>query len=257
MKILGLLTSSINKIFKSERPVSCSVEALKPSVLERSPKLSLFSLHGTMGKNTLSLEQSRWSKTAFSIMEGDKRVGYSTLSVMKNQFAKSGTLPKEWFESGCVKNENGEQLLKPYLFVDELAMSDRLGTSNIKRRNKKYGAMSIQKILKMAKENGCGCRILLKAGIMGRTAPHPGKFYNKMGFDMLPCYTQKFRNTELIYQTQFNKLKQKGFDNDSISKRLANIVKDIPNKENGRYYNTDNYEYMYLSNPECTINYPI
>lgn len=190
-----------------------------------------------------------------NIKYGSKKVGFVNYRIETEHYATEADFPADWFVEGAQTDRGGNRLLKPFMWVNELRMKDRLGKSHFVKRDKKYGAMTMKELLKTAQETGCENRIALLADVLCNTGFRPGKFYNKMGFSLTPFEQGIFENLEAKYLEKFAELKKKGLPDEEIKELLFAQGYLKPERVNGRFMmETGRYN---LTNPECIINYEV
>lgn len=190
------------------------------------------------------------------IMYGGKNVGFVSYQVDITASSTLDEFPLSWFEDFRYVGDTKLRPLKPYLMVTELFMNDRLNKSELVHREKKYGAMAMKELLRIANENGCDDRIALIADKLGKTEFYPGHFYHKMGFSPIPFTNELLRNREINYNLRLKQLKEKGFNEEQINKILADEhLFPPPEMVDGRYLIEKGR--MVLTNPECIRDYPL
>ena len=188
-------------------------------------------------------------------MDGKKEIGSATININTSEYGSYDVYPVDWFDESVAPNLKGDHKLKPYMYITEFSMNDRLNKKTLEKRDKKYGTMAMQHLLAIAKASGCEHRIELYAGQLGHTKFMPGRFYHKMGFS-LPCKVNKeLAKMEHKYNKELAKLLKNGVPEDEARKILE--IKDLylPEKGDGRYI--ADYGKMFMTNPECAMNYPL
>lgn len=208
--------------------------------------------------NFVTLRHSRFlglKESGFSIFHGSKKVGYVHYDIHRNDLGKTANYPLSWFEEGIPEDVNGRRFMKPFMRINELSMNDRLGKSKLVPRDKKYGAMTMKEILKIANEAGCEGRISLLAGSLGGTAFEAGRFYNKMGFSLTPSKIIDLEGKERYYYSKLETLIRGGLSEEEAKAVLKRQKIECPEKANGRY--VQDAGHMNLTNPECIRNYTV
>lgn len=219
--------NSITKVFSHSRSLRMTSE------LEKSPLRDVVELQSkTLERNTLSFKQNYTLgfKTGYIIKDLKKKIGYVDYDILSNRFGVKNEYPADWFIENAKPNKNGLYPLKPFMYINEISMNDRIGKKNLVKRDKKYGTMAMQKLLEISESQGSQSRIAVLADTLGNTAFKPGKFYSKMGFSLSPKRIERLAKEEELLNISHNKI-----DN--------------------RY--TEESGYMFLTNPECIINYNI
>src|SRR5574344_644299 len=245
----------IKQILRRSKSVTNSIGSV--SNLQRTPISDELTLSGTFCKNILTCKKSIFFKNEYKFYDGKKYVGYANINISKISNAQKGLYPESWYVKDGIPDSLGHYPLKPHLMIGELEMKDRIGKQELVKRDKKYGTMVMQQLLHIAKKRGCGSRICLVAGNIGGTKFHPAKFYNKMGFDLSPQKIEDMKRAEKKYQQDANILKEQGYSKSSIEQILSDKYNHIMQEANGRHFSESDYFYMFLTNPECIINYPI
>jgi hypothetical protein len=209
---------------------------------------------GTMKNNVLRVKKNIIGEHNF--IDNGKKVGFADFSILTSQYGFKGKFPEDWFVEGAKPDKKGRYLLKPHMYINELSMKDRINRKQLVKRDKKYGAMAMQHLLQIAQDKGCETRIMLMADTLGKTGFKPGRFYHKMGFSVSPKRTQMLEKIEADYVSRVDTLQKQGVGNDEIEKYLTRTFPvSKPQKVNGRYIEESGY--MFLTNPECILNYPI
>jgi len=192
-------------------------------------------------------------KIGDNIRYGSKKVGFVDYKIETGHCATEADFPADWFVEGSKPDNSGSRRLKPFMWVNELWMKDRKGKVKLLPRDKKFGAMTMKELLKVARESGCDSRIALIADSLENF--QPGKFYNKMGFSLTPWEQAVFERLEKKYLAKFAELKKRGFADAEIDEFLLAQGYLKPTRINGRFYQeTGRYN---LTNPECIINYEV
>lgn len=190
------------------------------------------------------------------IMYNKKRVGFVDFEIRDYYFDKVEEYPRDWFSlANAFSNHAQLQLLKPLLWVSELFMYDRVKSVDFMQRDKKYGAMLMKQLLRIANESGCEDRIALKVEALPGARFQPGNFYNKMGFSPGVGATERKRAIELMYRQQLLMLLEKGYDERQAKLFLEAQGLRCPEIVDGRYI--PEYELAILTNPECIRNYVV
>ena len=172
-------------------------------------KFNVSSIRRAMKTNTLKVRKDVYGMYQF--MENGEEVGYTSLRINKGLSAPKGVYPKDWYIEDAVPDNSGYYKLKPFLSIDEFAMNDRLGKQVLEKRDKKYGTMAMQHIVKYAYESGCEGRIYVQADQLGGTGFKPGKFYYKVGFSPIPRELQNIKFREIRFYRELEKLVAKGY----------------------------------------------
>ena len=208
---------------------------------------------GSFNRNTLSVKKDFWG--CYQFRENGKKVGFADVCVYKHDYAPLSDFPEDWFVKGGTPNKKGQYPLKPYMYVIELSVKDRINKQKLIPRKKKYGTMMMQHVLHMANAKGCDTRICLYADTLGKTGFKPGKFYNKIGFSLHPDTVRLYDKVEKRYRKEFADLQRMGYLEEKIIQILNEKSIFLPPKANGRYVANDGE--MFLTNPEDLIYYNI
>lgn len=208
---------------------------------------------GISADNILTVKKNVYGEYVF--MDGKKEVGFATFSINTRNYGSYDVYPVDWFDESVAPNLKGDHKLKPYMYITEFSMNDRLNKKTLEKRDKKYGTMAMQHLLAIAKSSGCEHRIELYAGQLGHTKFMPGRFYHKMGFSLPYKVNKELEKMEHKYNKELAKLLKNGVPEDEARKILE--IKDLylPEKEDGRYI--ADYGKMFMTNPECAMNYPL
>lgn len=190
---------------------------------------------------------------ADNIKYGSKKVGLVNYDIKTQHYATEADFPSDWFVKDAPVDKGGNHLLKPFMWINELRMNDRFGKPRLVKRDKKYGAMTMKELLKIAQNEGCESRIALLADVLPDTGFRPGRFYNKMGFSLAPAEQHFLEKVERRYLEMFNDLKNKGLSDEEIEELLNINGIFKPERVGGRFVaETGRYN---LTNPECIIDY--
>lgn len=203
--------------------------------------------------NILTVKKVGFNDYVF--MDGKKEIGSATININTREYGSYDVYPADWFDENIAPNLNGDSKLKPYMYITEFSMNDRINKKTLEKRDKKYGTMAMQHLLAIAQKSGCDYRIRLYAGQIKHTKFMPGRFYHKMGFSLPPNVNKELEKMELKYKRELANLLKNGVPEDEALKILD--LKDLylPEKKDGRYIS--DYGYMFMTNPECAINYPL
>ena len=192
-------------------------------------------------------------KYANNIKYGSKKVGFVNYEIKTKHYATEADFPTDWFVKEAPRDKGGNHLLKPFMWINELRMNDRFGKPYLVKRDKKYGAMTMKELLKIAQNEGCDSRIALLADVLPDTGFKPGRFYNKMGFSLTPAEQYSMQKAEDRYLDMFEELKIKGLSEEEIEELLGFNGIFKPEKIGGRFVaETGRFN---LTNPECIIDY--
>lgn len=191
----------------------------------------------------------------YVFMDGKKKIGSATININTREYGSYDVYPVDWFDESVAPNLKGNHKLKPYMYITEFSMNDRINKKTLEKRDKKYGTMAMQHLLAIAKASGCEHRIELYAGQLGHTKFMPGRFYHKMGFSLPYKVNKELEKMEHKYNKELAKLLKNGVPEDEARKILE--IKDLylPEKKDGRYI--ADYGKMFMTNPECAMNYPL
>lgn len=203
--------------------------------------------------NILTVKKNVFGEYVF--MDGKKEVGFADIKIHEWTYGDTKKFPEDWFEEDSPTNLYGKRIMKPYMYISRFSMNDRVGQRKLVKRDKKYGTMAMQHLLGIAREKGCDYRIALYAGQLGGTKFMPGRFYHKMGFSLPYDKTQELEMMEFKYNRELKKLIKEGISQEEAKKALELMNIYLPEKQNGRYISE--YGEMFLSNPECIIDYPL
>lgn len=203
--------------------------------------------------NILTVKKVGFNDYVF--MDGKKEVGSATFKINTREYGSYDVYPPDWFDENIAPNLNGDSKLKPYMYITEFLMKDRINKKTLEKRGKKYGTMAMQHLLAIAQKSGCDYRITLFAGQIKHTKIMPGRFYHKMGFSLPFNVSQDLERMELKYKRELAKLLKKGVSEDEAQKILEQKELYLPEKKDGRYIS--DYGKMFMTNPECAINYPL
>ena len=203
--------------------------------------------------NILTAEKNSYGELMFK--DGGKEVGISTFDIVEDNYGNPELYPQNWFEPDVTPKFDGKRYMKPYMFVHELVMFDRIGEKELVSRGKKYGTMAIQHLLNIANKNDCEGRIVLNASKLGKTGFAPGSFYHKMGFSLPVKTTKNLEMQEQEYIENLAKLLERGMSEANAKELLESRGFRLPEKKDGRYIVDTGY--MILTNPECAMNYPL
>lgn len=203
--------------------------------------------------NILTVKKVGFNDYVF--MDGKKKIGSATININTREYGSYDVYPVDWFDESVAPNLKGNHKLKPYMYITEFSMNDRINKKTLEKRDKKYGTMAMQHLLAIAKASGCEHRIELYAGQLGHTKFMPGRFYHKMGFSLPYKINKELEKMEHKYNKELAKLLKNGVPEDEARKILE--IKDLylPEKEDGRYI--ADYGKMFMTNPECAMNYPL
>lgn len=189
-------------------------------------------------KNNIIMKEDK-EKLCYTFYDGDVNIGHAFFADAFIEKATPGSAPEDWFIKSLKSNDAEKRYLKPYLFVDELVIEDRVrlkGEYTQRKSGKKYGTMCLQKILQWAKEHGYGSRIsLIPAKTHSDIAPN--KFYAKIGFEMSPRNISRFDEIE----------KKKKEASPAVACKLEKI--------DGRWVSRG--QELFLTHPEILENYPL
>lgn len=195
------------------------------------------------------------AKAGHNINYGGERVGRIHFWQETQMRALPQEYPAEWYVEGAKPDKKGRLLLKPFLWVDELLMKDRMAQQTLLPRDKKFGAMTMKELLRIARETGCGDRIALEAAQCRGANFTPGRFYNKMGFSLTPEMQKLLESLEKTYNIKFDKLRKAGYSDAEIVRMLGSQGYIKPERANGRFVaEIGRYN---LTNPECIIDYQV
>lgn len=203
--------------------------------------------------NILTTEKNVYGELMFK--DGGKEVGISTFDIVEDNYGNPELFPESWFEPDVTPKFDGKRYMKPYMFVHELVMFDRMGKKELAARGKKYGAMAIQHLLNIANKNDCEGRIVLHAAKLGKTGFAPGRFYHKMGFSLPVKTTKNLEMQEQEYIENLAKLLERGMSEANAKELLNSRGFRLPEKKDGRY--VADLGFMIMTNPECAMNYPL
>ena len=145
-------------------------------------------------------------KYANNIKYGSKKVGFVNYEIKTKHYATEADFPTDWFVKEAPRDKGGNHLLKPFMWINELRMNDRFGKPYLVKRDKKYGAMTMKELLKIAQNEGCDSRIALLADVLPDTGFKPGRFYNKMGFSLTPAEQYSMQKAEDRYREKLRGL---------------------------------------------------
>lgn len=249
MKISNKITTNIISSIRKLEPQSKPIAKLEPiqDTFTRSvnPELPV--------GNILTVEKQACGEHIFK--DGGKEVGMASFDIVKDNYANTKLFPEDWFEPEITPSYTGKRTMKPYMFVHQLVMFDRMNEKDLVTRGKKYGTMAIQHLLNIANKNGCDNRIVLHAAKLGRTGFAPGRFYHKMGFSLPLITTRNFEMQEQEYIENLARLLDKGMSEANAKELLEGRGFRLPEKKDGRY--VADIGYMIMTNPECAMNYPL
>lgn len=203
--------------------------------------------------NILTTEKNVYGELMFK--DGGKEVGISTFDIVEDNYGNPELFPESWFEPDVTPKFDGKRYMKPYMFVHELVMFDRMGEKELAARGKKYGTMAIQHLLNIANKNDCEGRIVLHAAKLGKTGFAPGRFYHKMGFSLPVKATKNLEMQEQEYIENLAKLLERGMSEANAKELLESRGFRLPEKKDGRYVTDSGF--MIMTNPECAMNYPL
>lgn len=245
-KIYGKVVSSIQNITNPVRR-KAKFEQIQDSFIKSARPA------GIPADNILSVKKNVYGEYIFN--DGKKKVGYAAFVINKGEYGDPAIYPPDWFDSELAPNIEGKYKMKPYMYITEFAMNDRLGKKTLEKRDKKYGTMAMQHLIRLAKENDCESRIVLYAGEIGKTKFLPGRFYHKMGFSLPYKVIKVFDKMEAEYNKELTFLLEHDVPKDKAEKILEFKDLYLPEKKDGRYIADDGF--MILTNPECAMNYPL
>ena len=232
-------TTTPKQLIKLEPPRDTFIKSARP--FEVSPE------------NILTVKKNVFGEYVF--MDGKKEVGFASIKIHEWTYGDTKKFPEDWFEKDATTNLYGKRIMKPYMYVSEFSMNDRINKKSLVKRDKKYGTMAMQHLLALAREKGCDYRIALYAGQLGRTKFMPGRFYHKMGFSLPYDKSHALEMMEFKYNKELKKLIKEGISQEEAERTLEQMNIYLPEKQDGRYISE--YGEMFLSNPECVINYPL
>lgn len=248
---------------KITNPISTFVKKIgQEPVHSVQPKIKLQTIQDTFERrvnpelpigNILTVDKNQYGEHIF--IDGNKEVGISTFDIVEDNYANPELYPKDWFVEGVAPKVDGKKKLKPYMFVHQLVMYDRMNEKELVKRGKKYGTMVIQHLLNIAQKNECDSRIVLHASKLGQTGFAPGRFYHKMGFSLPTKTIKNLEEIEKQYTTELSELLSQGIPEEKAKEVLKSEGLYLPEKKDGRYI-VDN-GYLIMTNPECALNYPL